>query len=132
MFIVPMFAMNAATTCRNALPRSFLSNCDSAWTGVVPPGFVFTICCFGLPLLPINETFCWFLLLCFGICKDKRNWLWNSCKLAHTWNILGLKIEVSAVTFSNPMKFTWQNALTDHQLLSVARDKFMRFHDFQA
>lgn len=63
VLIVPIFAMNAAITWRRALPRSFLSNCDS--TRTVPFGFVFTICGFVLPLLPIRETFCWGLLFFF-------------------------------------------------------------------
>lgn len=71
VFIVPMFTIKAAKTCRNAFPRSFLSGCDSTCTG-----FVFTICGFVLALLPIKETFwlCLLLIVFFsvGIKKKRR------------------------------------------------------------
>lgn len=70
VLIVPMFAMNAAITCRRALPRSFLSNCDSMRTA--PFGFVFTICGCGLPLLPIKETFCCGLLFCLERERERK------------------------------------------------------------
>lgn len=90
VLIVPIFAMNAAITWRRALPRSFLSNCDS--TRTVPFGFVFTICGFVLPLLPIRETFCWGLLF---FLSNEKNWFFiNTCEHNRwTWGWIWTEIE---------------------------------------
>lgn len=61
-----MFAMNDATICRMALPRSAFSFCDSTFT--IPFWLVFTICgaLLAAAALPIKETFCCFLFFfCF-------------------------------------------------------------------